>query len=593
MVPPGHSFATWPPSGLPFFYCFSLFFLVLSNLWSCARSASLSPVDVVIPQNATSQSPFTVVQDNFLGISFELNSFDTLWGETPLTMPNPMQNYLANLRARIQSPLRVRVGGNSMDSSTFVPDQFQMIIATDPNAYFNDVPVDFGPTFFDVLNSMADIVGEMDFIITLSMQDPSNDTNVIELARAADEMLGARLDSMLLGNEPDLYSGHGTRTNYTIQDYIPEVAEVLHDLENSVYGDLILSPVIGGPTICCSWDLSDVLNAGLSQYPYKYYTLQHYPTNICNGANAQNTNLSYFVSHTNIPSYAQWQNAGVAMAHEANIPVLMTEYNTVSCGGSNVSDTFAASLWAIDAALNFAASGLSGAFLHTREYGVLYNLFDPPSPTDSTASGWRTGSPYYSALFLSETFPPSGVAVLDINLNNSIYSPAATVAGYALYGQNGTKCDRLVLINYGNDGGNARNFTISSNIASTAGVRILEAPSISETTKISWAGQTVGPNGELEVAQTTQYYTNCANGCNISIPGPGAAVILLDVTANNASFYVGNSTITGPGYQENSTEGSSSPTTSSSALRSRDGHEEVWRWAVAEMMMLGVLQSVL
>lgn len=27
------------------------------------------------------------------------------------------------------------------------------------------------------------------------------------------------------------------------------------------------------------------------------------------------------------------------MARSANVPVLMTEYNSVSCGGSNVSDT--------------------------------------------------------------------------------------------------------------------------------------------------------------------------------------------------------------------------------------------------------------
>lgn len=46
-------------------------------------------------------------------------------------------------------------------------------------------------------------------------------------------------------------------------------------------------------------NLSDVLDAGLSQYPYKYYTLQHYPTHICNGPNAKNTNITYFVSHAN------------------------------------------------------------------------------------------------------------------------------------------------------------------------------------------------------------------------------------------------------------------------------------------------------
>jgi len=115
-------------------------------------------------------------------------------------MPIPIQNYLANLRARIHSPLRIRIGGNSMDSSTYVSNQTDMIVLTDPNAYFNDVPVDFGPAFFEVLNAMADIVGEMQFMITLSMQHPQNDTDVIDLAKAGRDMLGSRLDSMLLGN---------------------------------------------------------------------------------------------------------------------------------------------------------------------------------------------------------------------------------------------------------------------------------------------------------------------------------------------------------------------------------------------------------
>ena len=87
-----------------------------------------------------------------------------------------------------------------MDSSTYVPDQTQMIVLTDPNAYFNDIPVNFGPVFFEVLNAMADTVGEMQFIIGLSMQNPGEDSNVIELATAAEQILGNRLDAMLLGN---------------------------------------------------------------------------------------------------------------------------------------------------------------------------------------------------------------------------------------------------------------------------------------------------------------------------------------------------------------------------------------------------------
>ncbi|KAL4062188.1 glycoside hydrolase family 79 protein [Scleroderma yunnanense] len=568
---------------------FCLLSLVLFNLFFDAYALSLSPVEVTLPQNAHSATSAVVVQDNFLGISFELNSFDTLWGKSPQQMPIPMQNYLSNLRARMHSPLRIRIGGNSMDSSTYVSNQTQMIILTDPNAYFNNVPVDFGPTFFDVLNAMADVVGEMEFMITLSMQDPQNDTDVIELAKAGRDMLGSRLDSMLLGNEPDLYAGHGTRANYTIQDYIPEIGQVLGDLRNSQYGNLIPETIIGGPTICCSWNLSDVLDAGLTQYPYKYYTLQHYPTHTCQGPNAKNTNITYFVSHTNVPVFAQWQSDGIQMARDANVPVLMTEYNSVSCGGSNISDTFAAALWAVDVALEFASHGISAAYLHTREWQVLYNLFDPPTPDNSTQPGWRTGSPYYSALFLSETFPHSGVVALDLNLDNSIYDAAVTVAGHALYGQNGTVCERLVLINFGDDAGTPRNFSLPPNLAHSVGVRLLTAPSIAETTQIAWAGQTVGRNGELEGVQSTQYYTGCANGCNINVPGPGAALVLLGDTEGNSSFYVGNSSVAGVvGYQDGSTGTPVGSTSSSLSSKSFGGHEALL-WATAGMIMLGAL----
>lgn len=174
-------------------------------------------------------------------------------GETPTTMANAMKNYLANVRARMTNPLRIRIGGNGMDSSTYVPNQKNMITETDPDAYYNDIPVDFGPVFFNVLNAMADAVGSMEYIIGLSMQDPAEDDDVIELAAAARSILGDRLDAMLLGNEPDLYAGHGTRDNYTIQDYIPEIGKVLDDLANSVYGNLTNETLIGGPTVCCSW----------------------------------------------------------------------------------------------------------------------------------------------------------------------------------------------------------------------------------------------------------------------------------------------------------------------------------------------------
>jgi hypothetical protein len=99
--------------------------------------------------------------------------------------------------------MRIRVGGSGMDVSTYVPDQTdQMLILTDPDAYFNSVPVNFGPVFFQVLNDMSDKVGSMQFIIGLSLHDIDDDALVSTrtLAAAAEDMLGDRLDALLLGN---------------------------------------------------------------------------------------------------------------------------------------------------------------------------------------------------------------------------------------------------------------------------------------------------------------------------------------------------------------------------------------------------------
>ncbi|KIM73310.1 glycoside hydrolase family 79 protein [Piloderma croceum F 1598] len=532
--------------------------------WYWPVLADQTPLTISFPAKAPPNATSNVVLDNFLGISFELSSFDTLWCQSKSTMPNAMQNYLANIRARIKTPLRVRVGGNSMDDSVYVTNQSNMITITNTNAYFNDIPVNFGPVFWEVLNSMSDRVGEMQFIIGLSMQDPSEDSNLIEIAATAEQQLGNRLDAMAM-YEPDLYANHGTRANYTLFNYISEIGEVLHDLTYASAGNLLSKRIMAGPSICCDWDLDYILDAGLDQY----YTIQHYPDNNCNGLNAQNTNISYFLSHTNVAPFTQWNQPGVNEAMQQGVPVLVTEYNSISCGGTNISDTvspsppsrclaaicaqFAAAMWAVDVALNFASANISGAYIHIRKFNVSYNLFDPPTDSTSTESGWRTGSPYYSVLMLSETLSSKRSIVADLNIDNSIYSPTSTVAAYGIY-DNGGKTQVKVLFNYAND--HSQSFVIPTNTTFAVDIRMLIAPDVWETTNISWAGQTIAQNGDLEDDQTTQYI-HCRDGCTIDVPGPGPgiALVLFDPKGPDTdSFFEGNSTIAGlSGYSSGET----------------------------------------
>ncbi|SJK99264.1 uncharacterized protein ARMOST_02555 [Armillaria ostoyae] len=511
--------------------------LSLIFLLSTFGFSQCEPLNVTFPEQPPNGTT-SAVADNFLGISFELSSFDTLWGSTVDTIPDAMVNYLHNINVRTSAPLRIRVGGNGMDGSTYVGSNItKMLELTDPDAYFNDIPVNFSRVLFDIMNAMYSEVEPMQFIIGLSMRDPANDQNVLELAKDARELLGDRLDAMLLGNEPDLYAGHGTRTDYNLTTYISELGHVIGDMEEQ---GIINDAVLGGPTICCAqWSLSDVIQAGLDQYPYKYYTVQHYPNHACQGPNDDNTNVTYYLSHMEVGPYLDWNSDGIALAKEDGIPVLLTEYNTVSCGGTNISSTFAAALWLIDAGLKSAERGFSGAYIHTREAGIQYNLFDPPT---STSSGWITGAPYYAALFLAETFSASGNIIVDLNLNDSLHNPRATSAAYGVYDAGSTR-GKIVLLNL-SEQGDEQVYAIPANITTSLHYRLLLAPSVLETSNISWAGQTVGGLGQLVGNQDT-FYLDCIDGCIVNVPGAGAALVILGEPGDGDSFYYGNSTVKG------------------------------------------------
>ncbi|GLB44692.1 putative glycosyl hydrolase family 79 C-terminal beta domain [Lyophyllum shimeji] len=480
---------TWHPCGAsdvahasPPTACSAAFLATVPQLTLAGK-----PLDVSFPERPPASALQNVVDDHFIGISWELSSFDTLWGKTTKTIPSAMQNYLHNIAARMSRPLRIRVGGNGMDGSTYVPNLPTFLELTDPDAYFNDVPVNFGPIMFEV-----------------------------NLASDAEKQFGDRLDAFLLGNEPDLYAGHGERGAYDIPTYVTEIGSTLNDLGEA---GLLEEKLIGGPTICCGWNLSAVLDAGLD------HSVQRYPQHSCGGPDEKNTNISYYLSHQNVAPYLNWQQEGMAKAQANNVPVLLTEYNTVACGGSNISSTFAASLWAVDVGLKAASVNYSAIYLHTR---------------------WTTGSPYYAALFLAEITDPSGSVVVDLNLNNSNTSPAASVAAYGIYDHGGASRGKLALINYAESSNSEETatqvFRIPGGISESVQIRLLLAPSVLERQNISWAGQTVGDNGDLHGIQVT-IRKDCADGCEVDVPSPGAALVLM----SGSQFFTGNSTIAGAG----------------------------------------------
>lgn len=130
-----------------------------------------------------------LVNSNFFGISIELSIIDTLskfllklieWfysfilispcfiykvGENVSSIPHEIENYFKNIKDRAGNPLRVRIGGNSMDDSIYNANQSNMINFTTVAANINDQPVSFGPVLFDVLSSISNATGGVEYLI--------------------------------------------------------------------------------------------------------------------------------------------------------------------------------------------------------------------------------------------------------------------------------------------------------------------------------------------------------------------------------------------------------------------------------------------
>lgn len=186
--------------------------------------------------------------------------------------------------------------------------------------------------------------------------------------------------------------------------------------------------------------------------------------------------------------------------------------------------------------------------MHTREPGITYNLFSYPAPstdslipTSALNSGWTTGAPYYALLLLSEAFSnlgttANGSVVVDLN-----FADVLSGAGYALYDADnlsGNAPRALVLMNFGNGTAADANSTSStftlpaslvSSKSSTTSVRLMTAPTLNEqsASRISYAGQNVDDTGALTGARATTTI-DCHKGCEIVVPGPGAALVVLN-----------------------------------------------------------------
>ncbi|KAJ7728935.1 glycoside hydrolase family 79 protein [Mycena maculata] len=519
----------------------------------------LNPPPVPVPAPATSftlnipsvntsvpQSQLSIpIPGTFFGFSIEMSVITQLFGVNSTFIQVPLLN-LFNLISERAGALHVRIGGNTQEFAYYVPTLPENRAISKQKADTNnptETPaVIYTMDLFYMLSNISSHVGVKWYIGV-----PFNDTSDfrLEIVEYSEAILGDNLIGIQVGNEPDLYVAHQHRNNtYGPANYTVEVGELIAAM--AADSNIPVKNILIGPSVSGTWTPEQVFDTGfITNYTddLSAISVEHYPTENCFPVYGISTYhdpqlvFPTFLNHTSAVSLVQPYLNAVSISQAAGKPFLMFETNSASCGGfPGISDSFGATLWALDYGLQMAYGNFSGAMLHVGGQNVYYNVAPPTN--QSKYFEWTIGSVYYSALVAAEVFGKTNTAqIVDMLGNNaSDFTPQ-----YAIY-ENGALA-RVGLFNFITDPSGASDYTATitvdgGTVPSSVQVKYLLSDSVSTKNNITWANQTLGTVREVdgrfkgdEHVVTIPCDTG-ANTCQIPVSAPAFALVFL--TPENA-----------------------------------------------------------
>ncbi|MBV9818283.1 MAG: hypothetical protein JOZ07_08060 [Solirubrobacterales bacterium] len=445
------------------------------------------------------------VPDGFLGLSMEFQAVRAYTGSNARAVNPVLEQLIRNLSPG-QAP-RLRIGGDSTDV-----------------AYPEGMPppyIGYGltPSWMATTAALAhDLGARMTIGVNLAADEPAL---AAAQARAYLRAMGRRtLAGLEIGNEPNVY-GELTRyrtpsgrlyparpPGFGYRAFRSEFRAIAAQLPSGV--SLAGPGLAVGPTPGPgSWvqTLPDFLAADPR---VRTMTLHRYPLRNCfvPPSDPQYPTLSHLLAPYATSGLASSLGRWIAIAHHAHRLLRVDELNSVACRGRNgVSDTFATSLWAVDALFSLLDVGVDGVNLHTLPSSP-YELFQ-----FSRAQGrWRAWvRPLYYGLQLFAAAAPRGSQLLTL-------PPVVHDASLSLWATRGTdRRTRVVLINKSRFRGETISLRPPAGVGGEATIERLQAPHADATADVSLGGGSYGretytgrlPAPELQplVADSADRYT--------------------------------------------------------------------------------------
>jgi hypothetical protein len=441
-------------------------------------------------------APGRPVPSTFLGLSFELSSL----GE--VARLGERGNLVTLLRSLGSGVLRF--GGVSADTQVAWTDA-----QTPRPAWASQV---IGVEDLKRLARLASASGwRVLLTIGLAHFEPQAAAREAEAART---ILGPWLAGIEVGNEPNAYANHDLRGQpWTFSQYASQASRYIEAIAAQGGSRLPLAgPDVSGSPAFLSWGAGEAV--GLSP---ALLTGHHYPLG-CH--DAPPPTVARLLSPTIRRNERMSTRRYMTAAAHAGIPFRLDETGSVSCGGrAGVSDTFGATLWAVDYIAHTMAAGMAGINFH----GNLANCrgYSPLCAASPAArqAGSLQAQPEWYALLLDRSLvgdePLQSVVGWRHHANIDVVSTRAP---------DGTL--HVLLVDDEPPGSRAVVTTVDTRrqLASASTLE-LRAPSLLATRGVTLGGVSVSANGTWSRPQTAKSVTT-RGGTVTVVLSPSSAQLL-------------------------------------------------------------------
>jgi hypothetical protein len=476
----------------------------------------------------------TPVPRSYLGLSTEYWALP-LWSRE---MPE-LERAMSLVHVPGDGPLILRVGGDSADHTFWDPDQAPM-----PAWAFS-----LAPRWLSQARALVRRLG-VRLILDLNLITDTPGA-AAQWAHAASSALPPHsIDAFEVGNEPDIYSradwlaitaGHGLDSRLagvgggratggrltggratgvslpaalTARDYVRDFRAYAAALDGVAPQVMVAGPALANPIHHGRWvqTLIDGAHRSLG-----LVTIHRYPYTGCPGKRA--TRAYATIGRVLSPAASAGMAAGlrplIDTAHDAGLPLRLTELNSVNCGGlAGVSDAFATALWAPDALFALLRAGVDGVNLHVRAAAV-------NAPFALGPAGLQARPLLYGLILFARTLGPNAQLV---RISSRLSRPANVTAWAVRVGRDVL---HVLLIDKSRRPERA---SLRLPARGSADVQRLLAPSATARSGVTLGGRALGADARWQGLPEHQTVVPRGGVYRVTVRGMSAALITVRVS---------------------------------------------------------------